>query len=421
MDSLIQKLKPRSEFSKNVLTLMTGTTIAQAIPIAISPILTRIYTPEDFGVFALFIAIVALLATLTTGQYDLAVMLPKYEKNALHIVRLSLFINTVFSSIIFLILFIFFDFFQSLLGTNSLGNLLFLIPFAVFLTGCYQTLNYWLNRKKQYKVLSTNKIIQSLTNSSSSVTLGIQDLGRDGLIISQLLAQALIVALLMRKIKVGVILQGFSKLKVFAVAKRYIKFPKITMMQSFFNTATMQVPVLIISSFFTLKDAGFYSLANRVIASPISIVSSSLFQVFYQSFSTQKEKQKFYKRKFIKINAMLLVPFILLWVFLEPIFGFIFGGEWMVAGVYAQILLPLLYMKFLSNVFTTTTYLYYEKQMENFGLGILITILAVISLLVGVLIDNIVVGLIAMSVSNSAVIVFKLYRSYGFTKKGVQC
>jgi len=50
---MINKLKLKSEFAKNVLTLMTGTTIAQAIPIAISPILTRIYTPEDFGVFAL--------------------------------------------------------------------------------------------------------------------------------------------------------------------------------------------------------------------------------------------------------------------------------------------------------------------------------------------------------------------------------
>ena len=77
---MLTKLKSKSEFSKNVLTLMTGTTIAQAIPIAISPILTRIYTPEDFGVFALYLSIVSILVVFTTGQYDLAIMLPKYEK-----------------------------------------------------------------------------------------------------------------------------------------------------------------------------------------------------------------------------------------------------------------------------------------------------------------------------------------------------
>lgn len=123
--------------------------------------------------------------------------------------------------------------------------------------------------------------------------------------------------------------------------------------------------------------------------------------------------------KFIKINVILLPPFILLWFFMEPLFGFVFGEEWVVAGVYSQILLPLLYMKFLSNLFTTTTYLYYERQIENFVLSVLITTTAISSLFIGVLIDSIVFGLIAMSVSNCFVILFKLYRSYGFTKKGI--
>ena len=408
-----------NDFSKNVLTLMTGTTIAQAIPIAISPILTRIYTPEDFGVFALYLSIVSILVVFTTGQYDLAIMLPKYEKSAISIVKLSLIINTIFSISIFIVIFIFFDFFQSLSDKNSLGYFLYFIPLSVFLIGCYNTMNYWLNRKKQYKMLSTNKVIQSLTSSTSSMTLGIQNFGKDGLIISQLLAQAVVVALLIKKIKMSFLFQSFEKLKIIAIARRYIKFPKITMMQSFFSNTTAELPIIIISSFFALKDAGFYSLAQRVVASPISIISSSFFQVFYQSFTTEKNKQKFYKMKFIKINAVLLPPFILLWFFMEPLFGFVFGEEWVIAGVYSQIILPLLYMKFLSNLFTTTTYLYYERQIENFILSIIITITAIASLFIGVIIDNLFFGLIAMSVSNCLVILFKLYRSYNFVKKGI--
>ena len=99
------------------------------------------------------------------------------------------------------VIFIFFNFFQSLLDENSLGYFLYLIPLSVFLIGCYNTLNYWLNRKKQYKTLSTNKVAQSFTSSTSSITFGIQDFGKDGLIISQLLAQAVVVALLIKKIK----------------------------------------------------------------------------------------------------------------------------------------------------------------------------------------------------------------------------
>ncbi|MEA1954756.1 MAG: hypothetical protein U9O24_10240 [Campylobacterota bacterium] len=78
---MLSKLKPKSEFSRNVLTLMTGTTIAQAIPIAISPILTRIYTLEDFGIFALFIAITAIFGSIANGRYELAIMLPKKDNN----------------------------------------------------------------------------------------------------------------------------------------------------------------------------------------------------------------------------------------------------------------------------------------------------------------------------------------------------
>jgi O-antigen/teichoic acid export membrane protein len=86
---MLNKLKPKSEFSRNVLTLMTGTTIAQAIPIAISPILTRIYTPEDFGVFALYMSVVSIVSVVATGRYELAIMLPKKDEDAINIVTLS--------------------------------------------------------------------------------------------------------------------------------------------------------------------------------------------------------------------------------------------------------------------------------------------------------------------------------------------
>ena len=93
---MINKLKPKSEFSRNVLTLMTGTTIAQAIPIAISPILTRIYTPEDFGMFALYMSVASILSVVATGRYELAIMLPKKDEDAVNIVALSIIISFSF-------------------------------------------------------------------------------------------------------------------------------------------------------------------------------------------------------------------------------------------------------------------------------------------------------------------------------------
>ena len=94
---MLNKLKPKSEFSRNVLTLMTGTTIAQAIPIAISPILTRLYTPEDFGVVGLFGAISGIFGAIATGKYELAIMLPKKDEDAINIFALGFILTSLIS------------------------------------------------------------------------------------------------------------------------------------------------------------------------------------------------------------------------------------------------------------------------------------------------------------------------------------
>ena len=92
---------------KNIITLMTGTTIAQAMPIAISPILTRLYSPEDFGVFGLYMAIASIASVFVSGRYELAIMLPKSDDDALNIVFLSLTLSSVISAVMLLLITLF--------------------------------------------------------------------------------------------------------------------------------------------------------------------------------------------------------------------------------------------------------------------------------------------------------------------------
>ena len=104
---MIQLLKPKSEFNRNILTLMTGSTIANAIPVAISPILTRIYSPEDFGLLALFLAVTTIFGTIVNGRYELAIMLPKKDEDAINIVALGFVIMSLITLILFVIVIIF--------------------------------------------------------------------------------------------------------------------------------------------------------------------------------------------------------------------------------------------------------------------------------------------------------------------------
>ena len=145
---MIDKLKPKSEFNKNVITLMTGTTIAQAIPIAISPILTRLYTPQDFGVFAFFLAITAIFGSIANARYELAIMLPKKDEDAINIFALGFIISTIISFLILVLVVLFNEYFVKLLGKKEIGIWFYFLPITVFLSGLWNNLNYFNNRKK---------------------------------------------------------------------------------------------------------------------------------------------------------------------------------------------------------------------------------------------------------------------------------
>ena len=148
---MLKRFKPKSEFNRNILTLLTGTTIAQAIPIAISPILTRIYTPEDFGIFAIFLAITLIIGSIANGRYELAIMIPKKDEDAINIFALGFIITTSISLLLLVLVLIFQRYFIFLLKNEEIGVWLYFVPISVFFFGIFNILNYFNNRKKNYK------------------------------------------------------------------------------------------------------------------------------------------------------------------------------------------------------------------------------------------------------------------------------
>jgi len=232
---LIQKLKPKSEFSRNVLTLMTGTTIAQAIPIAISPILTRIYTPKDFGVFSLFIAITSIFGSIANGRYELAIMLPKKDEDAINIFALGFIITIAISLFLLLLVILFQDNFVEILKNKEIGGWLYFVPVAVFFTGLFNVLNYFNNRRKNYKDIANATILKSIVLSIVQLSIGFMKQGVSGLISGQLLSQfAANTKLLKNILKDKALISKISKVKIIALAKRYKDFPNYKYFNIFF-------------------------------------------------------------------------------------------------------------------------------------------------------------------------------------------
>ncbi|WP_051904435.1 lipopolysaccharide biosynthesis protein [Hippea jasoniae] len=361
---MINKLKPKSEFAKNVLTLMTGTTIAQAIPIAISPILTRLYTPEDFGIFALFVSITSILGSIASGSYEYAIMLPKKDEDAINIVALGIIITTIFSFIIFLVVLFFNNKIVKLLNNKEISLWLYFIPLAVLLTGFYNVLNYWNNRKKYYKDLAKATVIKSIANTITQLSLGFIKVGASGLISGQVISQMFANGKLFKNlIKEKTILKKINKNSILFLFKRYIKFPKYSLPNVLIDSFREQGFNILISSVYNITTLGQYYLAQRMLKLPMSIIGSSISQVFLQKMSVVDKRELFnLSWNFVKKALIISLPiFTVVYFFAGDLFIIIFGEKWKTAGDIASILSFWICLTFVSSPLSNI-FIILEKQ-----------------------------------------------------------
>jgi len=366
---MITKLKPKSEFSRNVLTLMTGTTIAQAIPIAISPILTRIYTPEDFGVFALYMAIASIVAVIATGRYEMAIMLPKKDSDAVNIVALSIIISFFMSFTVFLIVFLFNNQITDLLNNPEISNWLYFIPVTVLLTGIYQSFNYWSNRKKQYKRLSTSIVVQSSSTASINLGIGFGGFGSSGLIVGQVLGQSFATIILVKLVwnTDRELFQSIKKTKIIALLKRYISFLKFGVLALFTSNLANQSLFFLVNLYLTATILGFISLILRLVSIPSAFLSKNLGNVFYQEISLVK-KENSYKKIFNFTKKLIfysLIIYFFMYILLENYFIVIFGEQWIGALEYIKYLLIVAAFSFIFSPLSML-FNYFEIQQYNF-------------------------------------------------------
>lgn len=349
---MLSKLKPKSEFSKNVLTLMTGTTIAQAIPIAISPILTRIYTPEDFGVFALFIAITTIFGTIANGRYELAIMHPKKDEDAINIFALGFIITCVISLLLLFLVIVFNDYFTRFFGNNDISYWLYFIPLSVFFIGLFNILNYFNNRRKKYHDLRNATILKSILLVLIQIIVGFIKAGASGLIFGSIISNMFAnMKLLKNIIKDKVLVSNISKLKIIALMKKYREFPKYNLMSNLSNMITIQLPFFLIPKIFDISISGYFFFAQKIISLPSSLIATSISQVFFQKTSENyKNKIKNMPIFLITLKKLTIVALpisIFMYIFSPMLFELIFGKEWRLSGEISQYLAIIFFFNFI--------------------------------------------------------------------------
>lgn len=349
---MVKKLL-KNDFNKNILTLLTGTIVAQAIPVAISPILTRIYSPQDFGVLALFIAITSIFGSIANARYEMAIVLPTKDEDAINVAALAVIISSILSVLLLIVVIIFGGEIALLLGESSIESWLYIVPISVFFIGLYNVFNYLNTRDNNYKTISSANIMKAVSLSIVQLVLGFFLAGASGLILGQVSSFIFGNVNMGKKyMKDKELIKEINGNQMKEMAKKYIDFPKFSMWSILANTLSRNSVNIFLSTFYSLGTLGYYSLVQRILGLPSQIIGRSIGQVFYRQCITEKQKygnaKKLYKSTFYKLLLISTPSFLILYFIAEDLITFVFGADWSIAGTYTKILVPLFFIRFIT-------------------------------------------------------------------------
>ncbi len=336
----------RGTFARNAAKVGGGAAVGQLLALGASPLLTRLYTPEEFGVLIVFASIVATLFAVLAGRYETAIPLPENDRDAASVV----FVGSVIVVLIVLvsavvILLVGSTRITTWTNTPQLKPYLWLIPFALLGAGAYKVLNYWVIRRNAYPIVARSKITQNASRVGSQLGLGFFEFGSIGLLIGEVLGRmGGMSSLATYTFRNDWALFSSVRLRrMWKVALRYRRFLFLAAPSSLLNKAALQLPALLFASIYSPQIAGWFGLAQRVISVPVWLISEAVHQVYLGEISelAQNSPAKL-KKTFYKVTGILAVagilPALALWMLGDTVFPFVFGESWTESGRYAELM-----------------------------------------------------------------------------------
>lgn len=341
-----------SSFLKGVLTLVSATAAGQLILVLAMPLLTRLYTPEEFGLLAVFLAVLALLLVVSSLRYELAIPLPRNAGSARQLLYLALAINLFVAVLSLLVVSLFRDDIARLMKMPHLSTYLWLLPFGILFAGTFKALSYWAIRNKDYTIIGRTKILQSLANVATQVLTGLAGLGAFGLMVGQVVGQSAGVLRLASgaRFREGFSLARLNSIRSKALLWRHRHFPKYDAPAATVDVLSVQLPNMLLAALFSPSVAGFYLLADRFLSAPMGLLGRAVGQVLFGSSRDAIQKgtlDRLAVKTIAALSAIVLLPAIVLFFWAGDLFAWIFGETWRESGLYASWLILGLSVQFI--------------------------------------------------------------------------
>jgi lipopolysaccharide exporter len=363
-----------TSFSGDVLKLVSGTTVAQLLSILTFPIITRLYAPESFGIWAIFGSITSILSVIACLRYELSIMLPESDEEAANLLGVSLLFTLLISLLTVPVIWWGQAPLLRWLNAPELRPYLWLIPIFVFVTGLFLALNYWNSRTKHFGRLSIARVSSAVATSSSQLGLGFAGFVSGGSLIGAMVGGKALATVVLG----GQIWRDDRKLFIQAInwhdirqgIKRHRKFPLYSTWAALLGTASWQLPAFLLAIFFSSTIVGYYALGFRVFQLPMNFIGNAIGQVFFQRSAESRAQGKLtflVANVFRSLTTIILFPTLVLTIIGKDLFIVIFGPDWAEAGVYAQVLAIWGFVWFISSPLTN---LHATLEMQEFGVKI---------------------------------------------------
>ncbi|AUX90979.1 oligosaccharide flippase family protein [Acinetobacter sp. ACNIH1] len=377
------KLNAQGGFFKAVSVLVGGTAFAQVIGLICLPILTRLYSPEDYSVLGVYIAIVSILSVIACLRLEIAIPIPDSDREAKDLLLLAFIINIVFIVFLYILLALLHPFLEGFHVIQQLSFWIWFIPIGVLLSGIYSTLQYWSTRKKRFREIAKTRMTQAISGNGASLVVGATSGSFGGLILGQLFSfGGGLLKLSISAYKDLKEVKENSNLKL--TLYKYKDFPKYSTFEALANTSAIQLPLIIIAYFLLGPEVGFLMLAMKVLGIPMGLIGSAMSQVYLSHAPKYHQDCKLYEytldviKKILKIT---FIPFFILALISPYIFGIVLGEQWSEVGYYILAMIPWYFMQILSSPVSMSLHAIGEQkkalylQILGFVMRVLILIL----------------------------------------------
>lgn len=362
---MVRGILPGGRFGHAVMVLAGGTALSQFVVLLASPLLTRLYTPDDFGVLAVFAALLGMLGLAVCLRYEIAVPMAEDDATAANLVAVSLLAALLFSLAVGLAVALGGTTITRWVNAPALDPWLWLLPVGLFASGCYLSLSHWAIRRRAFGRITRTRITQSLGQATTQLGLGWFGAGPVGLLIGQIIGQSAGVTGLAAMAYRGEH-RRFAAIRPGTLARAAARFrrqPLFGTGAALLNGSARLLPALLIAALYGTQVAGWFALSQRVLGAPMRLLGGAVAHAYLGEAPrlAPGDAYALYMATTWRLLALGALSLGVIVLAGPQLFAFVFGAAWSETGRYAQFL-GLMYLGQLAVSPTSQTLMIMERQ-----------------------------------------------------------